>query len=508
MRIARLPGLISLADEFFLAPRQNARMLSSSFPHFHISDTGRKEWLLVLGLVVAIKTGWLVADHTLRLYMGDSMVYLQTGAWLSGSPGRSFLYGALLHFSVFPLRSPLAIVVFQAFLSALTALGLFYFLRHVLNLRFWISALATACLATEPSQIFFERMVMAETAGQLALVAMLIALSRFLVQGGLRWYLASCLLGLAAANFRTSLLPAVLGLGLCAPLIKYWLLDTGKSWKFRLKPLALAMAILAGSHVAYTQAYGYAFKCPPGYLALTGMMRIGLVAPLIRPEHFEGTGVSGEVLKQVKLPLADHWQRGNHIWSSDGLWRVLEANSTQPELVARTITRRAMLGAPLDLLRINLETLGGYFSPHRVYWRMQDDIGAVAPDERALQLLDEWLDWNARGVNALETPARRYFAASYHWQIFCLFALVPIALLMFCLGWFRPQRSQYVLLALASIGLVTSHLLFAHIVSFRYLHPLPWFVIANLAILANMALSLRRGSLPSPQVANADMPMP
>ena len=467
-----------------------------------------REWLAAIVLVLLIKAGWLLADHTLRLYMGDSMVYLQTGAWLSPSPGRSFLYGVLLHFSAIPLHSPIAILMLHAALSAATALLLFHFLRHVLTLRLWISLLATALYAAEPAQIFFERMVMAETAGQFALIATVLALSRFLASGKLRWYLASCVLGLLAANFRTSLLPVVLGLGLTVPWVRYWLVDIDKAWRQRWGAVALAIGALAASHLAYTQAYGLAFKCPPGYLALTGMMRIGLVAPLIQPEHFKGTGVSGDILKQVELPLSDHWQRGNHIWSSKGLWHQLETSTPQPELVARTITRRAMLSDPFGLLKINLETLGGYFDKARVYWRMQDDIGVIAPDERALELVKEWLGWDARGISSLETPARRYFTASYPWLVFCLFGLVPVALLALIAGWRKPQRPQVILLALASMGLVTSHLLFAHIVSFRYIQPLPWFMLANMAILIDAAVNLRRRAAPLLETANAGRPMP
>lgn len=48
-------------------------------------------------------------------------------------------------------------------------------------------------------------------------------------------------------------------------------------------------------------------------------------------------------------------------------------------------------------------------------------------------------------------------------------------------------------LCLASLGLVASHLLFAHIPSLRYLHPMPWFVLANLALVL-AALARRRGA--------------
>lgn len=440
-------------------------------------------WMTVA--ILSIKLCWLVLDPTLRVYMGDSMVYLQTAAWLSGSPGRSYLYGALLHFTAYPLHSPLAIIVLQALCSTVTALTLFAFLRLALGVRMAMAVAAALLLATEPAQIFFERMVMAETVGLLSLIATLLAYSRYLQTRSLYWYLLGCLFGLATGNFRTSLLPVVVGLALVAPAI---LLSTcagiGGDWKRRLRHVAAAAAILAGSHLAYTHAYGIAMKAPPGYLALTGMMRIGLVAPLIEPEHFEGTGVSGDVLQQVKLPLADHWQRGNHIWSEQGLWRVLEKNSTDPERVARTITRRAMLDHPLRLLQINVETLGGYFDPQKTYWRMMDDKGAIAPDARARELIREWLHYDIEGVDTRETPARAYFSLSSTWLTACLVLLGPLALASLAAGWRTPQRPQFLLLSLASLGLVASHLLFSHIVSFRYLHPFPWFVFANIAVIA------------------------
>ncbi|RNF81825.1 hypothetical protein [Montanilutibacter psychrotolerans] len=450
-----------------------------------------REAALIAVIVLAIKLAWLVADHTLRVYMGDSMVYLQTAAWLSAAPGRSFLYGAVLHFSAMPLHTPIAIVIVQVLWSTLSTLGVFAFLRRALGLGFWLAAIPALALASDPAQVFFERMVMAETIGLLALVATVLAYSRYLFNGSLWWFLGACLCGLGAANFRTNLLPVVIGLGITVPLLRLLLQAPLADWRFRAQHLAAAMAMLLGSHLAYTHAYGYLNKCPPGYLALSGMMQVGLVAPLIRAEDFEGTGVSGDVLKQVQLPLDDHWQRGHHIWDERGLWRTIEKNSAEPEAVARVVTRRAMLRDFTGLLRINVETLGGYFDREKVYWRMQDDKGVIAPDEHALQRIQEWLRWDARGVDAIDTPARRYFAASTAWLTSCLFLLFPLAVATAAAGWRTSKRAQYCLLALVSMGLVASHVLFAHIVSFRYLHPLPWFVLANVAAIAGAFLPQR-----------------
>ena len=456
-----------------------------------------REFARAAAVILAIKACWFVADHTLRVYMGDSMVYLQTAAWLSGSPGRSYLYGALLHFTAYPLHSPWAIIVLQSLCSTATALVLLVFLRSAMGVRPGIALSAAAVLALEPAQVFFERMVMAETVGLLALVATVLAYSRYLKTASLLWYFAGCVFGLATGNFRTSLLPVTLGLALVAPVILLYSHPPAlAAWRSRLRNAAAAAAILIAAHVGYTQAYGLATNGPPGYLALTGMMRIGLVAPLIEPEHFEGTGVSGDILKRVELPLADHWQRGHQIWDQRGLWRQIELNSSDPEQVARTITRRAMLDHPLRLLQINLETLGGYFDAERVKWRLQDDKGVVAPDEHAIGIIKEWLHYDVSGVSARDTPARLYFARSTVWLTACLFLLGPLALITLAVGWRRPERAQYLLLGLASLGLVASHLLFSHIVSFRYLHPLPWFVLANVAAIVGYR-TLRGASAPA-----------
>ncbi|MEZ0469518.1 hypothetical protein [Luteimonas salinilitoris] len=468
--------------------------------------------LATVGIVLfAIKLAWLCIDHTLRVYMGDSMTYLHSAAMLTGTGGRSFLYGWTLRFTALPFDTPVAVIAVQALWSLLTSLALFAFLRHALRASFWWSAVPAWLLAAEPVQVFMERMVMAETLGLLAFVTTVLVFARYLATGNLRWYFLATLGGLAAAAFRMNFLPVAIGLGLSIPLV-YLFLNPAPHSQQRTKwgrHLALALAMLAGTHLAYTHAYGYVTKYPPGYLAYTGMMRIGLVAPLIRPEHFEGTGVSGDILEQVKRPLDDHWQRGHHIWEKDGLWPMLEKHSEQPELVARTITRRAMLGDPVGLLKINVATLGGYFDDRRSRLRMLDDKGVSAPSERDLQLILAWTGWDARGIDQTETPARAYFAASAGWLTLCLFVLAPLALATSFMCWRHPRRDQYLLLALASLGLVANHLLFAHIVSYRYIHPFPWFVLANLAAIACLVTARRRASAPAgPVRATAGRPAP
>ncbi|GAB3753927.1 hypothetical protein GCM10028795_24960 [Lysobacter olei] len=467
-----------------------------------------REHAIVMATVLAVKLAWLLADATLRLYMGDSMVFMQAGASFSGVGARSYPYGWVLHWVAFPFMTPWAILLWQSLWGALTSWALFGFLRHGVGLPFAFSLVPALLLSGEPAQVFMERMVMAESFGLLAFVATLLLLSAYLARGNGWWYLMACGMGLLAGALRTNVLPVVMGLGVVTPLIRLMATGVGTRPTRAAMQLLLPFAMLVVSHVAYTVAYGRAAGQSPGYLVHTGMMRIGLVAPLVRPEHFEGTGVSGDILKQVHRPLNDHWQRGHHIWAEDGLWRQIERHSPNPELVARTVTRRAMLSDPVGLLAINFDTLGGYFNSDKVYWRMMDDKGVIAPSERDLELVQEWLNWDARGVDAQETPARRYFAASHAWLTACLLALAPLALVSVAMGWGSRNWPQVLLLAFASWGLVASHLLFAHIVSFRYLHSFPWFVLANLSTIVWFTIRRWRGIHTPSVMEPAGTPVP
>lgn len=453
------------------------------------------EFGIAAGLILLVNAIWLAVDPILRIYMGDSMVFLQAAKEFSTPAARSYPYGWALFVFTRPFSSPHAMLAFNLLCTVFAALGLFGWLRMLLRLPLWICLVATVAFSTEPAQVFMVRMVMAESFGLAALVGTFLCLSLYLRSGRLAWFALATLVGLGAAALRTNFLPLVLGMSLVAMFL--YLLDK-PARRGRFKNAGVALLVLIGMHAGYTHLYGRSVGQPAGYVAHTGMMAIGLVAPLIKPEHFQGTGVSGDILQKVSLPLDDHWQRGNHIWSPQGLWAELGKASPNPELVARTVTRRAMLDDPIGLLKINIETLGGYFDQQKAYWRMRDDMGVIAPDTRAIELIQGWFGWDVRGLSQQDSPARDFFSHAGRWLEFCLFALLPLALVTMAIGWRRPARAQYLLLGFTSMGLLACHLLFVHIVSFRYLHPLPWFVFAHAAIIASWLLHRSPKGQPHP----------
>lgn len=481
-------------------PSMHSLTSSNPLPAYSKLPASLKGYLpdfgMAVGLILLINAVWLWVDPILRIYMGDSMVFLQSTVMRGSAAERSYLYGLALFYLHKPFASAQAILAFNLLCAMLTSLALFGWLRVFLRLPLWICLTATALFCSEPAQVFMARMVMAETFGLAALIGTFGCLAFYLRTANLLWFLLAVLMGLAAAALRTNFLPLVLGMSLVAALL---CLFEQPRHRARFGRFAAALALLVATHIGYTHWYGRAVGQPAGYVAHTGMMAIGLVAPLIKPEHFEGTGVSGEILKKVSLPLNDHWQRGNHIWSPKGLWAELSKASPNAEMVARTVTRRAMLSDPIGLLKINVATLGGYFNQRKSDLRMQDDIGVIAPDPYAIQVIRTWFNWDVSNLSRTESPARAYFKHAATWFKFCLFALLPLALASMMIGWRRAERTQYLLLGFTSLGLLACHLLFVHIVSYRYLHPLPWFVLAHLAIIASWLLGRLPTKDPQPQ---------
>lgn len=450
--------------------------------------------LAALAALLAIKLAGLLGDPTLRLFMGDSASYLRSALTGSMPPDRSFTYGILVRVSAVTFGSPLALVLLQTLFGIACSMLLTGLLHRGLGVRFGLAAAAGLLLALDPGQLLYERMMMAESAGTLALAAHVVLLAIYVRTGSWRWMVRAAVLGIAAVSLRFSLLPVVLGLALTVPLVAAL-----HAPRQRPLPVALArqltIALLATGvlHLVYMQSYRLMPGGEAGYMPASGMMRIGLVAPMIRAEHFKGTGVPGSVLRDVMLDLDDPRQREAHVWVPGGLYQTIVRRTDQPERVARTITSRALRDDPSRLLTLGLGNFADYFDADLREARIADDLGRRPPDAVALQALRETLHYDAEGIAASDSFATRWFHAGAPWLIGCLVALAPLALLALALNWRSRFRPAVLVLCLASLGLVASHLLFAHIPSLRYLHPMPWFVLANLALLAE-ALSRRRGT--------------
>jgi hypothetical protein len=462
----------------------------------------RAEWQRIALSLLLLKCALLLLDPNLRIFMGDSGSYLHGALTEWIPPDRSFTYPWLVYVSAVFAQSAFALVLLQSLFGVCTALLLFWMLRRGAQLPFAWAAAPALLLAVEPAQLFYERMLMAEAAGLLALMGCVASVLAYVRSGQLRWAVLLVLAGLVAVSMRMSALPVVLGMTALAPVLRaharHSIEDPGRPLLAVLRlglHLFLVLAMTVAAHAAYKHAYGALTEGKPEYMREQGRMRLGLVAPLVKPEHLQRFGLPAELLNQLGHPLIDHRTRELQIWSNQGLWAQIR--DAQPpagaDAVAGKIAVRALQGDPLGLFRMGGATLLDYFDSPLALARLRNDAGDVAPNPGMIRDLRTHLRYDASDLYARPGVVAQVFLGSRWWLTAVLFALAPLALVVM---WRYRQpgqaRSAAWVIGFAGLGLFASHLLFSHIVSFRYLHPMPAFVLASLALL----LAPRRAASP------------
>lgn len=452
----------------------------------------RQELWRALALLLALKAGFLLADPNLRLFMGDSASYLHAAISEWDPPDRSFVYPMLVEWSAVATQSAVSLVLLQTLFGVVGGLLAYWMLRRAAGVDARIALLAVAVIAVEPAQLFYERMLMAEAAGLLSLLTLVASGIAYVQRGRLRWAAVMAVSSVLAVAFRMSLLPVVLGLALLVPMLRSWHAageqDRGRRLVAALRAGAHAAVILAcvlGAHRLYQGLYGLRFETEPTYLLASGQMRLGLVAPLVQPEHLQRAGLPGDVLSRVGHSLSDHRTREAQIWTPEGLWAQIEAELgySEAQVAARKIAVRALQSDPLALLRMGSATLLDYFDEGLASARLQDDYGATPPDPGTLEALARHLRYDARELTGNPGLVGQLFLGSRWWLTFSLFALAPVAIVALWRTRQNPRRRAVAfVVGFAALGLVASQLLFSHIVSFRYLHPMPVFLVLCAAL--------------------------
>ena len=372
-----------------------------------------RDLLPCMALLVSIKVAWLLLDPTVRLFLGDSGSYLHTA--LSGwiPPDRSFLYGGLIEATAVRFQSAYALLLTQSLFGIVGGMLLYLWLVAGLKLSRVPALLAAALFASDPAQLFYERMMMAEAVGLLAFLLFFVALSGYVATRRALLIPVYAVLGVTAVAFRINLLAVVLTLSVLAPLITAF----GK-WRdgaSRVRAIGIGFAHLVLSLACTSYAHGYykqwyaeltatdpgdLYTDHPGYTAQSGVFRLALVAPLIEPAHFRNTGVSPDVLREVTLDYRDPRLREAQIWTEGGLYDVLQRHSDDPDRVARKISIRAAREHPIGLLQLGLLTVLDYFDPAVAAPRLQDDLGRRAPSAELVADLREHLRYDARHARA------------------------------------------------------------------------------------------------------------
>ena len=450
----------------------------------------------VLAVVLALKAGVLLLDSTVRLYLGDSAAYLagaQDHRWLPTD--RSFTYSLLLEGLVLPTGRLHVLLLWHALAGAGIAVMLWHLLVRYLGVPRRVAVGAACILALEPAQLYLERMVMAETFGLLAFAGGVAASCAYLASRRAAWLPVVALLGVSAVSLRMSYLPVVLVISAALPLLVL-AAPGARAIGHVAVHLLLALSSVAVCHEGYRQAVGAWFDVAPTYLPRAGFMQMGLVAPLITSEHLARVGLPPDIERDLRYPLADRRARMAHMWAPGGLTQTLRRHGVAVEEVARPLSRMALAERPFALVPMGLDTVGDYFRPASIRHALDNDLGRrEIPAEVLYELRERW-GYHAEGLPTRVTPVSLWYQHTHWWLVACLLVLVPLGWLHLVLEW-RTSCGPYVLLlALVGTGLVASHILFVNVSLFRYLQPLPFFVVAHTVALVTRRREPRSGRPP------------
>lgn len=449
----------------------------------------------VAGVLLALKGLLLVFDPTIRIYLGDSAAYLY-GARPEGRlpDDRSFTYSLLIRALILPSEQLATLVRWQTLAGIAVAWLLWYTLEVRLSLPRRLAFIAACVLALEPAQLYYERMVLAETAGLLAFVMFFAASGAYLKSRRVYWLPLAAALGLAAVTLRMNYLPVVLVISVGLPLL---LLFDSRRFALRttLVHLAVSVVVVTGFHAAYCTWVGRLFGMPPAYLGRAGFMQLGLVLPLVRPEHLVRVGLPSDLETMLDYPLSDPDARMPHLWAPGGLVPELRRRHLEVEPIARSLSRMALADDPFGLVRLGMHTFGDYFRADEIKHLVDDDLGRrPIPPEILWTLREQW-GYDATGLPTRVTLVSRYFEIGTSWLVGCLLLMVPLAVMNAVAHWRSASRLDALLAALVGVGLVLTHLLFVPVALYRYLHPLPFFLLVNALPLS--ALRLRSSPVPA-----------
>jgi hypothetical protein len=441
-----------------------------------VAAGGRLQMLPALLAIVAVKALVLVLDANPRFFLWDSVTYLQGAIGGPLPRDRSFLYSLLIEAIAVPTRSMLALVIAQTLAGAISALLIYLILRKFLNVRFGL-ALATALLfAAGPSQLFYERMVMAEAFGGMIWLGFVALALAYMRDGRTFWLPVVALVGILAVSFRLNGTAVIVIVSSLLPLLRVWFMRSGPPIDLRRFALQLGVAIACTlvAHVCYRHIVADVAHTKPGYIGTEGLFMLGFVAPAIEQKDFRDTGCDADVLTGLGRSLHDPRTREYQLWGDHGLWAAMQHRCPQPEAAAEIVAQRAWARIPAKVLPMAFATTAQYFDDSEATWRMNSDLGrkGMLPLE-LIDITSKYFGFDVSAIAFTDTLTSVWFEHSRWWLTGC-FLLAPF--LAVALLW-RMRRDADAaaarLLALMLIGLFLSQFLLSPVIVFRYLHPFP-----------------------------------
>lgn len=459
-----------------------------------------RNWWLFCLLIFALKFFLLALDPLPKLLMGDSASYLWTA--LSGwiPEDRSFFYGYVIRWVSVWRESLTPLLLLQAFLSGVTALGAATIGRAIFRFPVWLAyALGFVC-ALDPMQLLWERYVMTETLSLFFYAVVLYSSLLYLRERRFCYLVFAHLFGVVLIGFRMSFLLAMQLNALLLPFVAFLpvVIESVRgrlSWPARLRAGRLAAAhflvsILAmlALHTGYKELNGWISDTSPTYLGAAGRHVLAAWAPVIEPEDAPDPRLAEIIRRGDEYGIKDLTLRASQLYQGGFLfdrWAQEEKDVRRLHRVAKQTALNALRRNPLQIFGLGWRNFGAY-------WNLSDlqehariyDLGHVDLTPEMLSYLERFhYSVSSRVSDAPLSILQRYFIASVpYW---CVVILSPIwGLVIF----YRNREWRFALFLFLQLGIIlTIVMIFAVAPSGRYLHP------ASLLTLICCALCVRAG---------------
>jgi hypothetical protein len=465
-------------------------------------------WLFCLA-VVAFKFLLLGLDPLPKLYLGDSISYLETAisGWMPGQ--RSFVYGYVIRWTSLWTGSLTWLLVLQVFLSIVIAIIAAWICRAIFDLPETLSYLFGFLCSIDPLQLAWERYVMTETFS-LFFYALVVQQSFvYLRSRRMVTLLAIQVLSVITISFRMSFLIVAQVNAVALPVIAFFAEPqpikpaVGQRWRFQLlkrgafwRHLAASAATMFLLDQGYQHVNGFLSHREPARLYDTGYFLLAIWAPALQPQDAADPRLAEIIRHGGEFGLRDVALRDGQLFSPGFLvdrWRHAESDPGKSGEIATRTALNAFYRDPATVIGLAAKTYLAFWfwSGHSIQKIAKFDLGNgtdLTDSERAD--LANWFHWTvlSESRRQVQTITTWYYeAASPYFFLVLLSPVVSLALLFFA------RNKAYALLLFAhTTVLVTSTFLLSLHPDTRFLHPLSFLTLLNLA-LGLKALLDRRG---------------
>ena len=464
-----------------------------------IRATVNRSWLLFCLAVLALKFLLLGLDPLPKLYLGDSLSYLYTAisGWIPGQ--RSFVYGYVIRWTCFWTANLTSLVVLQVFLSSVIAIIVAWICRAMFDLPEALSYLFGFLCVIDPLQLAWERYVMTETCS-LFFYALVVQQSFvYLRSRRMVTLLAIQVLSVITISFRMSFLIVVQVMAVALPVIAFFAEPrstkpaVGQRWRLELlkrgafwRHLAASVATMFLLDQGYQHVNGFLSHREPARLYDTGYFLLAIWAPALQPQDAADPRLAEIIRHGSEFGLRDFALRDGQLFSPGFLvdrWRHAESDPHKSGKIAVRTAFNAFYRDPATVIGLAAKTYFAFWfwSDHSIRKIAKFDLGngtGLTDSERAD--LAKWFHWaplpeSRRQVRTMTTWY--YEAASPYFFLVLLSPLVSVALLFIA----RNKVDALLLFAHTTVLLTSTFLLSLH-PDTRFLHPLSFLTLLNLAL--------------------------